>query len=178
MKPNQPKLPEEYWKDIPNYEGLYQVSNLGRVKSLPRKYVLKEKILLFGWKKNGYSIVRLATGGSLKTKTVHKLVALCFVDGYFEGAIINHKNYDRKDNRAENLEWVTYKQNFEHSRIHNRPLRGEEHPSTKFTDEIVKKIKIRLRDGASQRAISLEFNISNPQVNRIAKGLRKLWITI
>jgi len=109
---------KEVWKDIEGYEGLYQVSNLGRVKSLSRFInngnglrKTKEKIL----KPNnisGYSYVILhKKNGEFHNIAIHILVAKSFVDGYEYGKQVGHKDESRNNNNANNLEWVTPKEN-------------------------------------------------------------------
>lgn len=101
----------EIWKDIDGYEGLYQVSNVGNVRSLNwRRLGLIRNLYLKSHNK-GYLQVELHKGSERKTFTVHRLVAMHFVDGYEEGKIVNHKNEIRTDNRAENLEWCSHREN-------------------------------------------------------------------
>ena len=115
-------LPNEEWKDIEGYEGLYEVSNMGRVKSLlPYPTLLKP----FD-NKNGYLLVRLCKEGKVSTFFIHQLVGKAFLKGYKstdkDGEMriyINHKNKDTKDNRYFNLEWVSMEENFQHSKIYN-----------------------------------------------------------
>ena len=108
----------EIWKDIPNYEGLYQVSNIGRIKSIRFN---KEKIMKLK-NKNGYLSVSLSDKyGKQKYFQVHRLVALVFVEGYQEGLQVNHINEIRDDNRAENLEWCTAKYNSNYGN-HNKKV--------------------------------------------------------
>lgn len=111
---------KETWKDIPGYIGLYQVSNLGKIKSLSRITVckngsakkLKEKIIKPTlWQ--GYYRVALSKDGKNRRFLVHRLVMLAF-NGDSEMAV-NHKNGDSTDNSLENLEYVTQKQNLMHS---------------------------------------------------------------
>lgn len=99
----------EVWKSIKDYSN-YEVSNLGRVKSL--KYG-KERILKIGIDKGGYSIVVLCQKSILKTRTVHQLVAESFLNHIPNGKInvVNHKNFIRTDNRLENLEIITMREN-------------------------------------------------------------------
>lgn len=111
---------EEIWKDIKGYEGLYQVSNLGRVKSLDREilYLVKGKYnakRFYNGKivtpfslKNEYLCVSLHNGKNTKKRTVHRLVAEAFITNYENKPTVNHKNHIRTDNRVENLEWATY----------------------------------------------------------------------
>lgn len=109
----------EIWKDIKDYEGLYQVSNLGRVKSLDH-YVkhpkgslrlIKERILKPFLQKTGYLIVTLSKNNIKTSYNVHRLVAEAFVYNPYNKMCINHLNKNRTDNRADNLEWCTYKEN-------------------------------------------------------------------
>lgn len=96
---------EEIWKDVVGYEGLYQVSNLGRVKSLRSKRS-KDGIMSLG-KKQGYSVIIVPNGKSRKMLLVHRLVAQAFIPNPENKPHIDHINGDRKDNRVENLRWCT-----------------------------------------------------------------------
>ena len=116
-------MTEEIWKDIEGYEGRYQVSNLGRVKALPRtveghnqhgKWTRTEPAKIMAQKLQNtdrYQVSLRDADGKRTTFYVHRLVAMAFVPGYFEGATVNHKNEDHHDNRAENLEWMTKAEN-------------------------------------------------------------------
>ncbi len=107
---------QEIWKDIPGYEGLYQVSNMGRVLSLPRykkkkhKYqthynIRKQRI------KNGYWCVNLSKQNKVKWIGVHRLVALAFLPNPDDLPFVNHKDESRTNNSVENLEWCTHEYN-------------------------------------------------------------------
>lgn len=98
-------MEKEIWKDIDGYGGQYQVSNLGRVRS----FRIKSEGVLLKVRPNtdGYYMAKF--GG--RTVAVHRLVAIAFVDGYHDGLQVNHKNEDKADNRACNLEWITFKEN-------------------------------------------------------------------
>lgn len=112
---------EEQWKDIYfiengieyDYRNLYKISNFGRVKSLGNgnSNNSKEKILKLANDGNGYLRVYLSKNGKGKYFRVHRIVAYMFIDGYFEGAEVDHINTIRNDNRAENLKWCTHKEN-------------------------------------------------------------------
>ena len=110
----------EVWKDIAGYEGIYQVSNKGRIKSLQRKvwnYTKAEKILKPHHKPNGYLQVGLRKdGGGDKHAYVHRIVAQAFLpnpDGLPE---VNHIDFDKTNNCVENLEWVSDRDNKRHFR--------------------------------------------------------------
>jgi hypothetical protein len=115
----------EVWKDIPGYEGYYQVSNFGRVKRLARyvdrhaygivhKKFYRERII-----KNslvhGYPVVNLCKENFVKHFQIHRIVAQTFIPNPLNKEQVNHKNGIRNDNRVENLEWVTNTENQRHS---------------------------------------------------------------
>lgn len=109
---------EEIWKDIKGYEGLYQISTNGRVKSLlkvtkfgNRLKVNEEMILKPALGKRGYYIVSLNHNGKSKTFTIHRLIAEAFIPNPLNKKFIDHINTIKTDNRIENLRWVTSKEN-------------------------------------------------------------------
>ena len=120
----------EIWKDIVGYESLYQVSNLGRVKSLERqsfntkyKRILKELILRPSYNAYGYLMVYFYDGKNNKGKMLHRLIAEAFIYNSDKNkSQVNHKNGIRNDNRIENLEWITPQDNTIHS---YKELRGK-----------------------------------------------------
>lgn len=109
-------MTNEVWKDIEGYEGLYQVSNMGNVKSVGYG---KERVLKFGKNNDGYLRVVLYKEGKGKTHKVHRLVAQAFIPNPENKEQIDHLNTIRTDNRVENLRWVTPKEN------NNNPLTKE-----------------------------------------------------
>lgn len=100
-------MKEEIWKDIPGYEGKYQASTYGRIKSLNYKRSGKEKILKTFINNSGYLILNLNN----KTWLVHRLTALTFIENPKNYSIINHKDENKLNNKVENLEWTTSKYN-------------------------------------------------------------------
>lgn len=111
----------ELWKDIPNFEGLYQASTNGEIKSVNHirknnkgNYEQKGKLLKFNKNSNGYLQVRLSKNGIAKTYRVNRLIALTFIDNPYNKETVNHKNGIKTDNRAENLEWATRKEQIDH----------------------------------------------------------------
>ena len=113
-------MKNEIWMDIPHYEGLYQVSNFGRVKALERKrvnhtggeWIQPECIMSISYTTDGYEKVSLTDANhNRKTERIHRLVALAFVPNPLNLPEVNHLNCVRDDNRPENLEWVTHAEN-------------------------------------------------------------------
>lgn len=121
----------EIWRDIKDYEGLYQVSNLGRVKSLERLVkskngyrVVRERIIKTSNNNSGYETVSLVRKGKYKTYLVHRLVAMAFPDLVdwtedakgkpFDELQVNHKDENKTNNCVDNLEWcgISYNQNY------------------------------------------------------------------
>lgn len=115
------RLYKEVWKDVVGYEGYYQVSNMGRVRSLDRMVKnpkgkdgygkRKGKILTVNLESTGYKRVQLCKDGIHKLERIHRLVAMAFIPNLENKLCIDHINTDRSDNRAENLRWVTHKEN-------------------------------------------------------------------
>ena len=115
---------EEYevWRDIKGYEGIYQVSDLGKVKSLARtiyfpsggKRKVKDRILKPAIDKDGYELLTLAKNGENKNTRVHRIVAEAFIPNNENKPQVNHINEIKDDNRAVNLEWSTSQENINH----------------------------------------------------------------
>ena len=122
----------EEWRDVVGYEGLYQVSNQGRVKSLERTFIdkvgreryFKERVLKPGMGRCGYLLVVLCAGGKPKTLNVHRLVCEAFHENPENKPEVNHINEDKADNRACNLEWSTAKENCNHGTRNERMAKG------------------------------------------------------
>lgn len=120
----------ETWKPIKGYEGYYEVSDQGRVRRVDgvvktgikhsEQRVVKSRILKLHVKRNGYLTVDLSRGNIVKTIAVHKLVATAFIPQENGKTEVNHKNCDKADNRVENLEWVTPRENKDHAKANNR----------------------------------------------------------
>lgn len=118
-------MEKEIWKDIPNYEGYYQCSNFGRVKSIERiidykntKRVVKSTILKFG-KTRGYYNVNLCVNGDCVNKSIHQLVAITFLNHFanYYTLVVNHKDGNKLNNNLLNLEIITHRCNCIHGRM-------------------------------------------------------------
>lgn len=100
----------EVWKDIPNYEGFYQISNYGTVKNKKNGAIRKGCI-----NTSGYTYVGLNKNGKQKNYLLHRLVAMCFVENTYDLPEINHIDGDKNNNNAKNLEWTTRSLNVKHA---------------------------------------------------------------
>ena len=110
----------EIWRDIKDYEGLYQVSNLGRVKSLNYNHTGVERILSAGKHIDGYPQVNLYKGGKVKMCLVHHLVARAFIPNPYGLTEVNHKDEDKTNNVETNLEWCDHKYNINYGTRNER----------------------------------------------------------
>lgn len=107
---------QEIWLPVEGYEGRYEVSNLGRIKSLARTVintgrVLKEKYNCFHLKRGGYHSVLLSKDTVKSTIQLHRIVAKAFLPNPDNKRVVNHIDGDKLNNRADNLEWVSYREN-------------------------------------------------------------------
>lgn len=133
---------KEIWRDIKGYEGLYQVSNLGNVKSLTYKNTKQIRNRRPYKNKNGYLRVELSKNGKKKKVSIHRLVAQAFILNTDNKPEVNHKNGIKADNRADNLEWVEPKENIRHAIISGlTQQRGQDSPNAKLTNEQARKIR-------------------------------------
>ena len=153
----------EEWASCKNFEGLYEISNLGRVKSLRRyknnhskKQLVEEKILsVHRNKNNGYEYVYLSKDGKGYNKRVHRLVLESFVGVDIYRDVVNHKNGIRHDNRLSNLEWCNQQENI---------LKGHERNKTYKKDEFVVE---RYNEGFTQKEIARVMGMTPPGIRAI-----------
>lgn len=108
----------EIWKDVQEYEGCYQISNLGRVRSLDRidriGRLKRGKVLAICNNGKGYQLVCLKKDGNRKNKYIHRLVGIHFLNNPSNKPEINHLDEDKLNNKVDNLEWATQKENMNH----------------------------------------------------------------
>jgi len=170
---------EEIWKDIQGYEGLYQISNLGRVKSFPRltnrgsgSYITKERILKNTLMTIGYNRVELSINSERKFYSIHRLVAIHFIANPENKPQVNHINGIKHDNRIKNLEWCTAIENSRHAfktGLHGS-RKGEKHSKSKLKDTDIYKIKALLKNNISCKEISMLFSVSPQAISDIKFG--------
>lgn len=179
----------EIWKDIKGYEGIYQVSTFGRVKSLARTIPVKtrwnsycdrklsEKILKPVDNGHGYLFVTLVIDGDVTQKYIHRLVAETFIQNPNDLSEVNHKDGDKGNNNVDNLEWVTPSYNMKHSYdigLHKpltRPLNN-----CKLSSEMVNEIRLRNQNGESQAKLSRELNIPPSTIQAVCSGTTWRWL--
>ena len=135
---------KEEWKDIKGYEGLYQVSNLGRVKSLKRKVYAGRGRMRWQYEKilsknktngNGYKVVSLNKEGKSQNKYIHRLVAETFLENPCNYRYINHKDEDKSNNCFDNLEFCTAQYNSTYNNLHIR--KGLKIRNNKYSKKIL-----------------------------------------
>lgn len=168
----------EKWKPISHYDGLYEISSLGRVRSIARKVrngdgkfrELEAQYIKPYKRPTGYMTVKLASHGKKKSWYVHRLVASEFIGEAPEGHEVCHSDGDKSNNCAENLYWGTRKQNIADSlRLGTHPI-GEAHGMAKLTEDQV--IAIR-NDQRKNQEIAIDYNICRESVSMIKR--RHTW---
>lgn len=173
---------EEVWRDIPGYEGKYQVSNLGQVKSLPRVTTriersgkmafqrIRERILKASVNKRGYWYVVLRANGESVTREVHTLVALAFLGPYpGPGTQVRHLDGDRLNCKAENLCYGTRSEN----QLDLYRYRGQHH---RLSEADARAIRSRLETGETGRDLAKEFGVCESNISAIKHGRTFAWL--
>lgn len=173
-------MDEEIWKDIRGYEGSYQVSNLGRVRSLDRQvaskggkstYLMRGISMTPREDKVGYTTVHLRLGGQTrKTKKLHRLVADAFVDNPELKPQVNHKDGIKSNNAISNLEWVTAAENNQHAYDTGLKKRGERHHKSKLTE---KQVAVIRKDGGKtkQKELAARYSVDQRTVSAILNNV-------
>lgn len=183
-KPGEGNMESEIWKDIPNYEGLYQVSNIGRVRSLDRRVrnknytQLKKGIILkFYFSKNGYHRVKLSKENKSKHYQVHRLVLYAFIK--VSDLEVNHKNGKTDDNKLSNLEYCTPSENIKHAYatglMKARDFTGEKNNMSRYTEWDIKIIRKLYNNTKywNQKRIAELFKTNSGSVCQIVN--KKIW---
>ena len=168
----------EVWKDVVGYEGIYQVSNLGNVKSLSRiilrngkyPFLSKEKLLKINVNKFGYSYISLENNGEQKYFLIHRLVGIAFILNNENKSDINHINGVKTDNIVNNLEWNTRKENIRHSVVNGLTSIGEKHYCAKLTEKQVLEIR---ESNLKQKDLAVFYKVNGSLISSIKT--RKKW---
>jgi len=160
---------KEIWKDVLGYEGIYEVSNLGNVKSLNYNHTKKERILKKCNGTQNYHIVCLHKEGSSKTRKVHRLVALSLIPNPDNKPQVNHIDGDKQNNKIENLEWVNNSENQLHAFKYKlqKSIKGEKRYCAKLIEKEVLEIRISKLKGIE---LAKKYNISRSSISAIKTG--------
>ena len=173
----------EVWKDVPGFEGIYRVSNLGMVRSLDR--VKKDGRRMYGRIRKphrdscGYMLVQLYKDNEKKHYSIHRLVALAFIPNPDNLPQVNHKDEVRDHNTVDNLEWCTvlYNQNYGHRKERtSSSSRGEKNARAILTEKQVKEIRNTYIPGDKQfgiRALSNRYGVKYVTIQKIVQ--HRIW---
>lgn len=165
------------WKDIPGYEGLYQVSNTGLVRTLRATHGRPVNHVMSPGKSRGYLAIGLTLNGIDKRFSIHRLVMLAFRGERPDGMVTNHKNGIKDDNRLENLEYVTHQQNTLHMinvlNTYHRTF-GAAVGSAKLDDDKVREIRrLFATGGVTHVSLAVTYQVSRTLIGQIIR--RKIW---
>jgi hypothetical protein len=163
----------ECWAAIPDYEGLYEASDAGRIRSLSRLDRLGRRcgrILKPHALPAGYLQVGLSRDGKVRQFYVHRLVAATFIGPCPEGMEVRHWDGDPANNAVPNLLYGTHKDNSADMIRHGRTIAGTRHPFTRLTDADVSAIRLAWQQGTSGVALAAQYDISRAGISRIVKG--------
>lgn len=166
------------WKPVKGYEGIYEVSNDGRVKSLARlkecghpgaKQMTKERLLKIKADRMGYPRVKLSKNGVAKLIPLHRVVALSFVENPHNKPEVNHIDGDKTNNLPDNLEWATRSENLKHAfdKKLKCAIKGEENNKSKLKAEQVLKIRLLRNEGVKLVDIADKFGVTAANVSEI-----------
>lgn len=163
----------ENWKNIPGYEGIYEISNLGNVRRIKASEGTRAGKQVNPWvAKNGYCTIGLSVCSKVKTFTVHRLVYKTFV-GDPIGLDVCHNNGIRTDNRLSNLRADTRKGNMSDIYKHDTHIRGERCGTNKYSQEFITEFKKNLSNFKSIRQAAMFYNIPASTAYGIVAG--RIW---
>lgn len=175
----------ETWKPVKGYEGIYEVSDLGQVRSLPRKvhnYIKPGRIIKPHNNGHSYQYITLYKGDGGKRKTyIHRLVAEAFIPNPENYEQINHKDFDKTNNAAVNLEWVSREENMQHyrssqyaKRVESERLSKIQYKTFERINEYKKPILTMYDKGYSISEIRDEIGIGKDFISNVLKLFDRL----
>jgi hypothetical protein len=156
-------LPNELWKEIPQTNGRYQASSLGRIATMNYKNSHQIRIMKPAKDANGYYRTMIIINGKLSTIKVHRIVAQAFIQNPLNKLEVNHINNNRDDNRISNLEWVTRRENLDHMLNQNRQSlnNGSKNGMAKLTEIQVLAIRQEYKPYVVQKQeLAKKYNVS------------------
>ncbi len=168
----------EEWKDIPEFEGIYQVSNLGRIRSLDRTFISKKDKRTWhiagtigtpALKSTGYPHKRFKHNGFIKGYIIHRLIAQLFIPNPLNLPEVNHKDGIKTNNKVDNLEWVTQRENMRHAAKSGLLPR-------KLTPEQVIQIRKDFKNGKHKNDLSKEYKVTVPCIHSLVTGRTWSWV--
>lgn len=164
----------EVWRSVDGFDGRYEVSSEGRVRS----HFKSEPLIMSQRIRRGYLSVGLRDkNGKSHDATVHRLVAIAFL-GSPNGLHVNHKSGVKTDNRLVNLEYCTPSENMKHAfSMGLQSNKGERHSSAKLTEEKVHQIRLAVAHGEKQSSIARLMGIHQSAVSRVANSKRWQHVT-
>ncbi len=172
----------EIWKDIIEYEGLYQVSNYGRIRSLETfvnhrygKRIRKGKIKTLAVNKGGYHTVNLFKDNETKMLKAHRALMQAFVPNPENKRTVNHKDGNKLNNHISNLEWATHKENNIHAHENNlvNIKIGEDNAAAHLSNIDILEIRTLSSNGIRHRTIAKVFDVHENTISGIVN--RKTW---
>jgi hypothetical protein len=169
-----PNAENQAWKDVPEFQGILQISNFGNAKTFDRvrsdNRIERGKTCSQKVKKNGYLEISIRNGEKKRWFLMHRLVAKLFLEETSETQCVNHKNGNKKDNRVENLEFTTFKENSNHA-VRTGLCKNEEiHYKAKLTKLNVIEIRNSVE---SNEELALKFGVSKSTIKYVKQ--RKTW---
>ena len=175
----------ETWLDVVGYEGCYQVSDYGRVKSVARisaqNHHLRERIRKPETDKDGYQIVNLCKDGKVRLHKVHRLVAMAFIKNTDNRDQINHIDGNKANNRVSNLEWVNGSENVRHAldtglrKPTHISYYGEKNSHCKLSDLQCEEIrKMKAESKITNARLAELFRVGTSQIGRILKNKQRV----
>ena len=168
---------QELWAPVVGYEGLYEVSDLGRVKSLARPYRRQERILQPVLDTHGYLQVGLSKNGTSK-RLVHALVTEAFIGPKPDGLEVRHGESGKLDNSLANLCYGTHKQNCEDTVRHGTSTRGERNAKARLTAEQVTEARRLVATGpkGTLSRLAREWGLTQQALGQAVKGITWSWL--
>jgi len=162
-------MSKEIWKPVVGYEGLYEVSNYGRIKSF---HIYRDGFIRksYTYNKYGHQQIKLAKKGIQKGKQLHLLVLEAFISPRPENKEGSHIDGNPTNNFIGNLTWETHEINMQRQVEHDTIAKGSSNGHSKLNEEQIPRIRKMLSRGMTQKQIGLQFGVHNTTISRIQRG--------